>query len=444
MYKQDLDVCRVIRRLQDEWGWPNEIFATAGKNKTEMIVEAARITRGAMLLSVAAQSMDPSVLEEIKRKNVSIESMRSAIEQTKKTSGVQRMTSALIVPLPGETFESAVQGMRTLVDMDMDYICTYTLLLLEGTEIASSQSRKQYGMVTKFRVVPDYYGSFRDINVVEIEEVCIGTNTISTDEYFDLRGIHFFLAGYHADHNMFEIRRYLRNFEISALDWILLMKKLIASAPEVTRDIYHKFIQASRDELWGSERDILEFWTVPENREKFICGDVGGNLIFEFRARAVTTCLRELVDFGGMAAIKMVLGRHPELREETVVREVLDIANYVYLKRKMALSDEDIAETWCHEFNHDVLAWESEGCSRPLCAYRVEAPAAIRFFYPEDRQAKLRLVLQEHGSSPKEIGLMLRRYNPLFFVRAVGYAEKGTPIAGIDRPGVASFGGDVR
>jgi hypothetical protein len=352
--------------------------------------------------------------------------MMDAVEKTQEISKTQRTVSALIVPLPGETRKSHLAGLKTLIDLDIDYICPFTLMLLEGTEIASPEQRKQYDMVSKFRVIPNYYGKFQEVYTVECEEVCVGTNTMAFEEYVDVRGAHFFLGSYHADDNMLEFRRYLRNFEISAFDWMLRMKETIHRAPMGVREVYDEFLQATRDELWDSAEALRDFWNLPENRDRFINGELGDNLFFKFRARAVTKWFRELVDYGALVAEEMVLERAPELKAEEIRRELREVAEYLYLKRKFVAKTEEIAATVVRPFSYDFVAWEGGRYARPLRAPRSESPVLIKFFYTAYQQEKLDVAYKTHGTSPQGIGMLLRKHNPLFFVRETAYADSVT------------------
>lgn len=431
MYQQDLETCRVLRRLQDEFGWPFDINASSGKNKTETVVEASRLTRGAMSISLQVQSMDPEVLRNIRRKNISVESMVQAVSQTQSLSKTTRAVSAVIVPLPGETLASHLEGLRKLIALDMDYICPFTLMMLAATELANQRSRMQHGLQTKFRAIPNYYGTFGDVNAIEIEEVCIATNTMSFDDYLEARGFHFFMACYHADDNMLELRRYLGNFGISAFDWMSRMKSEIAAAPEPVRNVYYGFLQATRDELWDSEEELRRFWSVPENRERFVSGELGDNLFFKYRARAITTAFRDLLDFGAKVAVDMVQEQDAASDRKTVEQEVADVAEYVYRKRRLPTEIDEVSNSKeVGLFTYDLVAWEAEGYARRLCEFKAESPIVITCEYSEYQRQKLIKAYEDNGTSAQGISMLLRQHNPLFFVREAWRAA----YAGIDMP----------
>lgn len=430
MYEEDIGTCRVLRRLQDEYGWPYDVYVSSGKNKTERVVEASRITRGAISISLQVQSMDSEVLKNIRRKNISVESMVEALKQTQSLSKTTRAFSAVIIPLPGETLTSHFEGLRKLIELDMDYICPYTLMILNGTELATDRSRDRFGMQTKFRTIPNYYGTYGELSAIEVEEVCVSTNTMSFEDYIQARGMHFFLGCFHADDNMLELRRYLGNFGISTFDWLCRLKANIDTAPAGVRTIYRDFLQATVDELWDSEEELLAFWGVPKNRDRFIIGDLGDNLFFKFRAKAITSAFRDLVDFGATVGIEMVLERNPAYDAKTIRLEMAELADYVYFKRRLPIRIEEITSDSVSIFTHDFVAWEAERYARPLSEFRSESPIPVTFGYSEFQQKKLIVAYEANGTSPQGIGMLLREHNPLFFVRESWKAA----YVGIDMP----------
>ena len=71
MYRENVVVAHVIKEMQDQYGWPEFITVTTGKNKTERVVEIAKIIDGKMTLTGSVQSLDVEVQNNMKRSNIS-------------------------------------------------------------------------------------------------------------------------------------------------------------------------------------------------------------------------------------------------------------------------------------------------------------------------------------------------------------------------------------
>ena len=62
-------------------------------------------------------------------------------------------------------------------------------MLLNGTEFQDPAYRRKHGIESKFRIVPLDFGEYEGERVLDYEEVGIGTNDMSFDDYLYLRGI---------------------------------------------------------------------------------------------------------------------------------------------------------------------------------------------------------------------------------------------------------------
>ena len=93
-------------------------------------------------VNMSLQSMSETVLENIKRANIRHEDMM-AVNNHLRNAG--RSTKAeLILPLPGETKESFIEGLNKVLESNASSITIYTLMMLEGTEFKNPSFRKKH------------------------------------------------------------------------------------------------------------------------------------------------------------------------------------------------------------------------------------------------------------------------------------------------------------
>ena len=186
MYTKDIEVCKIIKNIQNEYKYPKYVKVTSGKNKKDQIIEAIKILGSSTFMAMSVQSMNQDVLSNIKRDNISSDHL-VALGPTLKNEGLHTM-SDVILGLPGETYETHLQTIKDLVDADIDWIDVWTLMLIDGSELNTPQEKEKWGLKTKFRIIPRDFTKLTDGKVVvEIEEVGIGSNTLSFDEYLELR-----------------------------------------------------------------------------------------------------------------------------------------------------------------------------------------------------------------------------------------------------------------
>ena len=109
-------------------------------------------------VTMAMQSMTESVLTNIKRSNIKLSHMIEINNELRKKG--RTTASELIVPLPGETKESFVEGLNNVINSNVSRVVIYTLMMLHGTKFKQPDYRKQFGYSAKFRIVPLNFGEY--------------------------------------------------------------------------------------------------------------------------------------------------------------------------------------------------------------------------------------------------------------------------------------------
>ena len=70
----------------------------------------------------------------------------------------------------------------------MDFVVIHNCMLLNGSEMNTPKDRDRFGFKTKFRIVPRDFGVLSNgKKVCEIEEIVIGSDSLSFDEFLELR-----------------------------------------------------------------------------------------------------------------------------------------------------------------------------------------------------------------------------------------------------------------
>ena len=158
MYPRDREICNALRQTYDNYHWPQQIMSTTGKNNKERVIDITKIMGNVFSVNMSVQSMDKTVLANIKRDNIKLDDF-IRINQHLQESG--RVTKGeLIMGMPGETKESFLNGVESMVEFKVSYVCIYTLMLLTGTEFKNPEYRNQHGIKGKFRVVPLNFGRY--------------------------------------------------------------------------------------------------------------------------------------------------------------------------------------------------------------------------------------------------------------------------------------------
>jgi radical SAM superfamily enzyme YgiQ (UPF0313 family) len=194
MLKRDVEIAKAIRKVKDERGRPHKCHVWLAKNATERNLVIADILEDMVHPVMAVQSLDEEVLKNIDRDNISLDTY---VAYQQKFHDMGSITySDVIIPLPGETLKSHLDGVQTLFEMGVDRIQNHNLWLLPGSSINTRETWEKYGFRTRRRLIHGDEGVYKgpngeEIRVFEYEESLRETTTISEEEMFYLRKYHF-------------------------------------------------------------------------------------------------------------------------------------------------------------------------------------------------------------------------------------------------------------
>ena len=126
-------------------------------NTTEPLLSAL-VEAGYDRLSIGAQSLSNKRLAELDRLHSSGEAL-VAIERAR-AAGFRSVSADLLYGVPDQTVPEFSDGLKRLLDMEVDHVSAYALTLHGGRAVAVGQSR---GGTASDDVMADFYGSALDI-----------------------------------------------------------------------------------------------------------------------------------------------------------------------------------------------------------------------------------------------------------------------------------------
>ncbi len=293
IYDKDEYIIDCIKETQLKYNWPILFDITTGKAKYKKILNMIEKIGGNIRFDNAIQSMNSLTLKAIKRNNFSVEEYYAMQKEAKNSKVIS--VSEFIMPLPEETKQSFLKGIKIIMDSGIKQIYPYTTMLLKGTGLASEENRKKYNINNKFRLIPKMFGEYMGVKCFEIEEVCVSTNSFSYDEYLDCRGFVLILCLMGSDH--VDIIDKINNyFGISNFDFAYQFWNIIKNGDSNVSKIYYQYMEEVKNELWNSPQDIYNFFSVNKNYNKLLREDIGDNLIRKYRAKILINFYNESIN----------------------------------------------------------------------------------------------------------------------------------------------------
>jgi hypothetical protein len=415
MYEKDVILSDHILKLINEYDWPLYMEVATPKNKREQFLDIDKKLKNRVGFGMAQQSMNEETLKEIKRDNLTNEEYIRLVKRLEKDG--KSTSCELIIPLPGETKHTYFNSTKILLDCGVR-VGTYTLMMLYGAELGREEAIQKYGMKSKWRIVPRDFGIYRGKKVFDVEKVCVGTNTMSYDDYLECRRFSFIVI-FFSNFIFTPIRRLLeRDLDIKYYDFIKLIFDLVERNKKNNLElkkfynIYSEYSKETEDELFNSSEEIYEFYSKEENYEKLLNSELGDNLLRKYEAKAIANSLDEIINFSIKTILKMVHEKPDQCAEsENIINSVgLWLMNLYVFESIFDLENQKPKEPII-KLNYDVPKWFYSNSSS-IKEFKTQANYQMK--YNEKNKVLKKEILNLFGNKDKifAIGKYLHQMSP--------------------------------
>ncbi len=185
--KRDIEIARVLARIKQETGFPLQFKVCFTKNSTEKVFSVAKLFHDADMLkgiSLSMQSLDETTLKSVKRDNIKLDVFENLLGLYNE-AGVSTYTE-MIMGLPGETYDSFVRGLDTLLDRGQhSQVVIYNCTVMPNAEISSPGYRDEHGIRTVEIPIftPHSEPRGEDDPIVEFEPIIVETSTMPNTDW---------------------------------------------------------------------------------------------------------------------------------------------------------------------------------------------------------------------------------------------------------------------
>jgi radical SAM superfamily enzyme YgiQ (UPF0313 family) len=183
--KRDTEIANYFVEAKDKYKFLEGVSTQNAKNPKPHTLEALSVLERAQLNKatvMSQQSLNTETLKAVRRDNMNLEEYNE-IQKKLASEGVYTMTD-LILPMPGETYESIADAISTLISQGQhNKIQFNNLSILRNTEMGDPEYQREYGMkIVKSKII-NGHGTKNDVisGIDEWQELVVATKTMPSN-----------------------------------------------------------------------------------------------------------------------------------------------------------------------------------------------------------------------------------------------------------------------
>ena len=418
MYPWDYDTSKAIASVQSKYGWPLYVNCVNGKNRKERVLEVASNAKG-MLICNAIQTTDADVLKNIRRDNISLDTMVFLARESERMGATS--CSEIILSLPGDTKEKHIKSMCDVMDAGISVARSHQLLLLPDSELASVESRKKYQLKSRYRLAPrthEYNTVFNDtFGAPEIDDICVSTSSLTYDAYIECRCFDLTVEVFYNAAVFIELYSLCKRYGILPSELVKEVYAYVQSDKSILRDLYDGYIEESHGHFETPEA-ALTFLEQPGILESYQTGKLGNNEQLNYRAMCFFGRMKDLHDIIFSVAEKLLQQKNTWTP---------DLGDYLSELRRFGLLRKDNLLSLDHvpngKFHYDFIGLMSGKFSADPVEYKSSTELDIRAFHTPEQRELIERYTRLHGQSISSLGTILSFSNTKDFYRNVSYVN---------------------
>jgi len=248
IFKRDLDIAGNFVTTKKKFGYPEKLRTCYAKNTEENIYKIGRLLHEQGMekgITMSFQSVNKEALRNVGRKNITLWVYRNLQEVYNKED--IPVYTELILGLPGETYESFVEGVNGFLKAGIkNQLFVYLCQVFPNTELADGNYQKKFKITTVNVPLNEIHAEVRKEDIIkEYEEIIITTYSMPVNDWKRMVVFSWVMQLFHGLKMGFYILLYLQNRHKVGprefLEYVTLLKmksKEIRMLKEMVKEFY--------------------------------------------------------------------------------------------------------------------------------------------------------------------------------------------------------------
>lgn len=214
MFERDLEIAEELVKVKKETGYPERMRMNYAKNNFENVFAIVKKFKECEFDRIGAtlsfQSMSPAALKNIGRTNSSLDFYKNLLTIYNKEN--MKTYSELILGLPGETYESFIQGIGKLFEIGQHFVFeVYGCILLPNAVMGQKDYIEKHGIKTvRSEIIRPHFNNAA-FNVPEYNTIIVETNTMSREMWVRATAFYYMVKALHGNGLVRAFAIYLHN-----------------------------------------------------------------------------------------------------------------------------------------------------------------------------------------------------------------------------------------
>lgn len=202
LFKRDLEIADELVKAKISTGYPERMRMNYAKNNYENVFAIVKKFKECEFDRIGAtlsfQSLSPEVLKNIGRTNSSLEFYKNLLSVYNKEN--MKTYSELILGLPGETYESFIQGIGKLFEIGQHFVFeVYGCILLPNAVLGQKDYIEKFGIKTvRSEIIRPHFNNDA-FNVPEYNTIVVETNTMSREMWVRATAYYYLVKALHGN-----------------------------------------------------------------------------------------------------------------------------------------------------------------------------------------------------------------------------------------------------
>lgn len=301
---RDYEIVQYVAEVKRRRGYPQALSVQNTKNATERAYQVQKLLADSGLnkgVTISLQSIDVDTLKSIKRANISSASFQEL--QRRFTRDKVETYTDLILGLPGETYDSFVDGVSRVIENGQHNRVQFNnLSVLPNAEMGNPDYQKKYGMEIVETKVVNIHGSLTESKeeIYETQQLVIATTAMPKEEWRRTRAFAWTAGLLHFD-KILQIPLVVLH-EICGIRYRELIEAFTQGPLEgcpILSEVWNLFLEKAKDiqeggaEYCRSQEWLNIWWPADEYILIKLCTEEKLDIFYEEAARVLKRLLNE-------------------------------------------------------------------------------------------------------------------------------------------------------